>query len=223
MKYSRCKYDTSEINVYHIYPKAWFPLVIIVELFWSSFLVYNYKVVENYQMTLICMGLFYVVAIGEFILRFLIKDKYYKKDYCMEYNAAHYHKMIKILIIANIGVAIVCLVHVLFYVAMHLGENYVHEKYWIWYALVLFLICMEPFNDMTTGFSETYFLKDRYILDYSEISEIRIVNKKYSIKGSVYEFEAYKGDKKVGEDKVLEEDLMKLRKIVNGNAVVTRM
>jgi len=57
-------------------------------------------------------------------------------------------------------------------------------------------------------------------LDYSEISEIRIVNKKNSIRGIVYEFEAYKGDKKVGEDKVLEEDLMKLRKIVNRNAVV---
>lgn len=66
------------------------------------------------------------------------------------------------------------------------------------------------FNDITSGFSGCFFLTDRYIVDYSQISEIRMVNEKITTKGKVCEIEVYKGGLKVGKDRVFEDDLIQL-------------
>ena len=52
------------------------------------------------------------------------------------------------------------------------------------------------------------------MVDYSQISEIRIVNEKVTTKGTVYEIEVYKGALKVGKDRVFEDDLIQLKRII---------
>ncbi len=213
-KFRRSKYHAENIKVKNIYPKGWLPLVFIIEMVLAILVVYYYKIVGNYVAVSICMGLFYIVALGEFMLRYVIKDKYFKNGYYMGIHSPYYHNKVRLLIASNIGMAIASSVHILIYDMTHTGTNFVYDNYWIWFALILFLICFEPFNDMTSGFLGTFFLTDRYVVDFSEISEIRIINEKVTTKGRVCEIEMYKGTLKVGKDRVFEEDLIQLKKII---------
>lgn len=214
-KFRRSNYDEKLISVHNIYPKGWSVIVLGVEMLLVLLTIYNYKVRVDYVATMIGMAVFYIVAISEFTFRYILKSSYYKKGFCMGQNSRFYYSKIKILIIINIGAAVVCFLHVFINFITHIQNNYVYEEYWIWVALITFLICFEPFNDMTSGFSENYFLTDKYIVDFSQISDIRIVSKRASVIGNVCKIEVYKDGRKVGLDRVWEEDLFTLKKIIN--------
>lgn len=212
-KFRRSRYNDEAIDVKNIYPKGWFILVFAIEMFLAILAIYYYKIVENYMVVAICMVLFYMVALGEFALRYAIKDKYFKKGYCMGIHSSYYHNKVRLLIVSNIWMAFACSVHIVVYNLTHTGNNPVYDNYWIWFALILCLLCFEPLNDITSGFLDTFFLTDRYVVDYSQISEIRIVNEKVTTKGVVCEIEMYKDKIKVGKDRVFEDDLIRLKKI----------
>ena len=100
----------------------------------------------------------------------------------------------------------------------YISKDAVYDYSWRWFALIFFLICFEPFNDMTSGFFDSFFLSDRYVVDYSQITEIRIVKERITTKGTVCEIELYKGPLKVGKDRVFEEDFIRLKEIT-GNLI----
>lgn len=212
-KFRRAKYNAENINVKNIYPKGWFISVFFIEMFLAVFVIYYYKIVENYVAVSICMVLFYIVALGEFALRYTIKDKYFKNGYCMGIHSPYYHKKVRLLIVSNIVIAVASYIYIYNHNMTHTGKDFIYDNYWIWFALILFLICFEPFNDITSGFYDSFFLTDRYVVDYSQITEVRIVNEKITTKGNVCEIEVYKGTLKVGKDRVFEDDLIRLKKI----------
>ena len=213
-KFRRSKYNVADINIKNIYPKGWFLAVFTIEMFFAILAMYYYKIVGNYIAVSICMVFFYIVALGEFTLRYTIKDKYFKNGYCMGIHSPYYHNKVRLLIVSNIGMAFACSVHVVVRNLIQIGKDPVYDNYWIWFALVLFLICFEPLNDITSGFFDSFFLTDRYVVDYSQISEIHIVNEKVTTKGTVYEIEVYKGALKVGKDRVFEDDFIQLKRII---------
>ena len=59
-------------------------------------------------------------------------------------------------------------------------------------------------------FQAAFSLLTDNIVDYSQISKIRMVNEKITTKGKVCEIEVYKGGLKVGKDRVFEDDLIQL-------------
>ena len=216
-KFRRSRYNSENIIVKNIYPKGWNLIVFAIEMFIVFLAIYFYKINVKHGVTILCMLIFYVVALVEFFLRFLIKDKYFKNGYVMGANTPFYHNTIKMLIFICAGMGLICTVYLFGQSLHYTGTNFVYEYYWIWCGLICFLVCFEPFNLITSGFNDSFFLTDKYVVDYSEVSEIRIVKERPSTKGVVCEIEIFKGDLKVGTDRVFEEDLIQLQKMKNIN------
>ncbi len=216
--FKRSKYNDKDINAKRIYPKGWFPAFINIEMNLVMLAVYYHKMANNYIAVFIYMTLFYIVALVEFILRFTIKNRYFKNGYSMGAYTAYYHKVIKLLLVVNIGLAVISLVYICVHDLSYISENYIYDNYWIWLVLISFLACFEPYNEVTSGFCDSFFLSDRYVVDYSQITEIRIVKEKITTKGTVCEIELYKGQLKVGKDRVFEEDFVRLKEIT-GNLI----
>ena len=162
----------------------------------------------------IAMVLFYVVAIGELAFRYAIKVKYFKKEYRRGVHSFYYHNVLKLLIISNIGMAFAAPVYIVDRILTRTGVDPVYDNYWIWFAVIAHLISFARLIDVTSGFCDNFFLTDRYIVDYSQITEMRIMSEKISMKGIVYEIWMYKDGLKVGRDRVLEEDFVQLKEIV---------
>lgn len=213
--FRRSNYDMDVIEVKRIYPKGWFLFVFIIEMFFSIMGGYYYKVLKNMIGVVICMSLFYIIAIAEFAFRYIKKNDYFIRDgYSMGVNTLYYHNKVKMLILSNIGMATGCLMH--FFVQRVPQEEIsrVDQNYWIWFSLILFLLCFEPFNDITTGFYKNYFLTDRYVVNLTGISEIRVIKERNSTKGTVCEIELYKDKICVGTDRVFEDDLAYMKRII---------
>lgn len=210
-KLRRSKYS---IEVKNIFPKGWFMLIFVIELLLALMMVYYYKISENIVAVLICMIIFYIIAVSEFAIRYIIKNNYFKrKGFSMGVNTPYYHNKTKMLVISNILMALACSAYVVVCKSSG-GIEMIYENYWIWFALILFLICFEPFNDITTGFCDTFVLTDRCIVNLADISEIRIVNEKATTKGKVCEIEMYKDGNRVGIDRFFEDDLIRMKRIV---------
>ena len=211
--FRRSRYNSENIKVKAIYPKGWNLAVFTIEMMLVCFAICYYKIKTNPVLTFLFMLAFYIVALTEFVIKFSIKDKYFKNGYVMGANTLYYHNKVKMLIFASAGMAFACSVYIFKQGLYYTGTNFVYDYYWIWFGLICFLLCFEPFNLITSGFCDTYFLTDNYIVDYSEISEIRILKERPSTKGVVCEIEIYKGSLKVGLDRVFEDDLIQLQQI----------
>ena len=212
-KFRRSRYSSENINVKSIYPKGWRFLIFAIEMILACLAIYFYKFKVDHLVTFLCLLLFYVVALAEFTFRFKIKDKYFKNGYEMGVNTPYYHNKVKLLIFASAGMAFACSVYIFNQSLRYSGTDFIYDYYWIWFGLVAFLLFFEPFNLITSGFYDSYFLTDNYVVDYSEITDIRIVKERPSTKGVVCEIEIYKGDLKVGMDRVFEDDLIQLQKL----------
>lgn len=187
-----------------------FALLMIIALFTAFF----YRVLHHAGMTFFGLLMIYFISIFEFSYRFMKKKRLFDKGgYQFGKNSEYYFRKVNRLIWVDVAMAMACLGYLVIN-KIPLNLESIHENYWIWYAVLLFLLAFEPFDKIISGYNENKFISGIYIVDYSDIVEIKVIKKKETMIGRVCEIELFDSSGKVGVDRVFEDDLVYLKNIV---------
>ena len=80
------------------------------------------------------------------------------------------------------------------------------DYYWIWYSVIMFVGLGVRYIDIVNVYANENYISGNYIVPYSQITEMKIVDCKMSRRGEIYIVDLYKDNKVIGFDKIFAED-----------------
>lgn len=155
----------------------------------------------------------YLIALAEYAFEIYSKKKLFMGRFDISRSSIWYMEKSEQSIWLSLLVAFACSLYLIIN-GIEISMHNIREYYWIWFLVMLFLGVFFPFHIIVSGFDGMYYMSGNFIIDYSKITSIQVVKERNTTKGLVYEIELFVNNKKVGFDRVHEEDFRKLKDIV---------
>lgn len=155
----------------------------------------------------------YLIVLAEYAFEVYSKKKLLMSSFNISKSSIWYMQKSEQSIWLSLLVALACGLYLVFN-GIEISMHNIREYYWIWFLVMLFLGVFSPFLIIVSGFDGMSYMSGNFIIDYSKITSIQVVKERNTTKGLVYEIELFVNNKKVGFDRVHEEDFRKLKDIV---------
>ncbi len=155
----------------------------------------------------------YLIVLAEYAFEVYSKKKLLMSSFNISKSSIWYMQKSEQSIWLSLLVALACGLYLVFN-GIEISMHNIREYYWIWFFVMLFLGVFSPFLIIVSGFDGMSYMSGNFIIDYSKITSIQVVKERNTTKGLVYEIELFVNNKKVGFDRVHEEDFRKLKDIV---------
>lgn len=206
-----------QITVKRIYSKKLSVITLLLEIALTLGIIISYKLYNSSVLTYSLLLILTMVFITNYCIKYIKKRNIIvKENFVCEKNSHYYFEKVRWHIISLILVAIACWIYILIQ-CLKSPEGCVYNYYWVWFIIVLYLSLFEPVLRVVCGFNGNLYMTDSYVVDLSQITSIKIIKEKNNIKTNVYTVHLLIDEEVVGIDRIFEEDLCMIKKIILRN------